>query len=88
MRNVRNLSRDSANEVQDCRIERNGVGPCFGFDGLPLPDGQASNEIGMLIPTATGWAVARQNDYVVKAPDGTLQAIRAELFEKLFEAVK
>ncbi len=62
---------------------------CFiGEDGQALPEGQSSEEIGMLIPTLEGLMVARQNDYIIKGVKGELYPCKPDIFELTYEPMR
>ena len=54
-------------------------------DGNALPDGQASDEIGMLFPTLEGLMLVRQNDYVIRGIKGELYICKPDIFEATYE---
>lgn len=58
---------------------------CYvGPDGNALPDNQASDEIGLLIPTLEGLMLARQNDYVIKGIKGELYPCKPDIFSAIY----
>ena len=62
---------------------------CFvGSDGLALPAGQHSEEIGLLIPTLEGLHLARQNDWIIRGIKGELYPCKPDIFEATYEAVE
>jgi hypothetical protein len=62
-------------------------GCSIGADGHPLPEGESSMVLGLLIPTRSGLAVARQGDWVVRDPDEKLYPIQRQMFPRLYEPV-
>jgi len=63
------------------RLEEGKPQGCYvGDDGTPLPEGQTSNSIGLLIPTNGGVVLARQSDFVIKGADGKLSVCKSDIF--------
>jgi hypothetical protein len=61
---------------------------CYiGADGRPLPEGQGSEEIGLLIPTLEGLMVAREKDWVIRGVKGELYPCKPDIFEATYEPV-
>ena len=61
---------------------------CYiGENGQALPDGQTSEEIGLLIPTLEGIHIARQNDWIIKGVKGELYPCKPDIFEATYEKV-
>jgi len=61
---------------------------CYvGPDGAALPEGQTSNELGLLIPTLEGLMLARQNDWIIRGVKGELYPCKPDIFEATYEAV-
>jgi hypothetical protein len=60
---------------------------CVGADGIALPDGVPSAEIGLLIPTLEGLMLARQNDWVIRGVNGELYPCKPDIFEKTYEPI-
>ncbi len=61
---------------------------CFvGSDGTALPDGQASEEIGLLIPTLEGVMLGRQGDWIIRGIRGELYPCKPDIFEATYEPV-
>lgn len=57
-------------------------------DGQPLPEGQTSEEIGMVIPKSVGGVlVVRQNDWVIRSPDGQLCRLKPDVFEAIYDEI-
>jgi hypothetical protein len=62
---------------------------CFiGLDGKPLPHGQSSSTIGMIIPTLEGLMLAREGDWVIRGVNGELYPCKPDIFEKTYEKVE
>ena len=61
-------------------IDNKPTGCYVGSDGNALPINQASDEIGLLIPTLEGLMLARQNDYVIKGIKGELYPCKPDIF--------
>ena len=59
---------------------------CYvGPDGQALPNGQISEEIGLLIPTLEGVMLARGGDYVIRGVRGELYPCKEEIFRATYE---
>jgi len=64
--------------------------PCrcyVGPDGQALPEGQTSEELGLLIPTLEGLMLARQNDFVIRGVKDELYPCHDEIFWMTYEPV-
>jgi hypothetical protein len=62
---------------------------CYvGSDGQALPEGQTSEEIGILIPTLEGLHLGRQNDWVIKGIKGEFYPCKPDIFEATYELVE
>ena len=62
---------------------------CYvGKDGLALPEGQTSEEIGLLIPTLEGTHLARQNDFIIRGVAGELYPCKPDIFAQTYELVE
>jgi len=60
---------------------------CYiGPDGQPLPAGQTSMEMGLLIPTLEGLMVAREKDWIIRGVKGELYPCKPDIFEATYEA--
>jgi hypothetical protein len=71
------------------KLEENKPTGCYvGSDGLALPDGKTSEEIGLLIPTLEGLMLARQNDFVIRGVKGELYPCKPDIFEATYEKVE
>lgn len=57
------------------------AGCYIGLDGQALPQGEVSEEMGMLIPTLEGLMVARQNDWVIRGIKGELYPCKPDIFD-------
>lgn len=68
-------------KLKDGKPEGRYIGP----DGQPLPDGEFSNEIGLVIPTLEGVMVARQNDWIIRGVKGELYPCKPDIFEATYE---
>ncbi len=64
------------------------TGCYIGPDGQPLPDGQNSEELGLLIPTLEGLMVARQSDWIIRGVKGELYPCKPDIFEATYEPVE
>ena len=59
---------------------------CYiGSDGKALPDGMASEVMGLLIPTLEGLMLATENDYVIRGVKGELYACKPDIFAATYE---
>jgi hypothetical protein len=71
------------------KIEDNKSSGCFiGKDGQPLPNGQSSEEIGLLIPTLEGLMVAREKDFIIRGVKGELYPCKPDIFEATYDKVE
>ena len=68
-------------------IDRKPEGCFIGPDGTPLPEGQTSEEIGLVIPTLEGLMVARQNDWVIRGIKRELYPCKPDIFEMTYETL-
>jgi len=70
------------------KLEDNKPSGCYiGPSGQALPNDQASDIIGMFIPTLEGVMLARQNDWIAKGPAGELWPIKPEIFAATYVEV-
>ena len=71
------------------RLEDGKPTGCYvGEDGIALPEGMTSEEIGLLIPTLEGLHLARQNDFVIKGIKGEFYPCKPDIFEATYEKVE
>lgn len=62
---------------------------CYiGADGQALPEGQTSEEIGLLIPTLEGLHLGRQNDFIIRGVKNELYPCKPDIFEQTYELVE
>lgn len=52
-----------------------------------LPEGMASNTMGLIIKTLEGNHLARQGDYIIKGVNGEFYPCKPDIFEKTYEPV-
>jgi hypothetical protein len=55
--------------------------------GEALPEGETSDEIGLLIPTLEGVMLGRQNDWIIRGVQGELYPCKPDIFSATYEAV-
>jgi hypothetical protein len=61
---------------------------CYiGKDGLAVGSDEATDEIGLLIPTLEGLMTARQGAWIIKGVAGELYPWKPDIFEATYEAV-
>ena len=60
-------------------------GCCVDAEGKALPDGQASERMGLLIPTLEGLMLAVEGDWVIRGVTGELCACKPDVFELTYE---
>jgi hypothetical protein len=53
-----------------------------------LPEGQASEIMGLNITTLEGTMLARQGDYIIKGVNGEFYPCKPDIFEKTYEKVE
>ena len=71
------------------KLEENRPSGCFvDAEGKVLPEGETSEEMGLLIPTLEGVMLARQNDFVIRGIKGELYPCKPDIFEATYEKVE
>jgi hypothetical protein len=68
-------------------IDGKPTGCYIGPSGNALPEGETSEEIGMLIPTLEGLMIARQNDWIIRGIQGELYACKPDIFDATYEPI-
>ena len=61
---------------------------CYvGPDGQPLPKGQTSEEMGLLISTLEGLMIGREHDFIIRGVQGELYPCKPDIFNATYEVV-
>lgn len=63
-------------------------GVYIGPDGNVRQGHEASDEIGIAIPTLEGVMLGRKNDWIIKGVKGEIYPCKPDIFEATYEAVK
>lgn len=71
------------------RLEDGNPTGCYvGQDGKALPNAQASEEMGLLIPTREGVMLARLGDWVIRGVKGELYPCKPDIFDATYEQLE
>lgn len=71
--------------IEAVRLEHTNVSDVFSWMELPVPSGDLTKALGILVPTLEGKLTARFGDWIIKGVKGEFYPCKPDIFEATYE---